>query len=312
MNPTLDQAVDYRLQTISDVLRSGAGESAGRAIREASREDDPYAKVSGRIRGYRNAFPELEDVSAPRQEIVKAIQTKRGVVYGRLVRAVTRQMEREGFVPRKKRSPGPLVVPPHAGNVCCKHCRELHAKGQHSAHGAGSFHRTHMFSFGKENPQGWGKETEKLPAKNGRKQERCLYCGNEYTPYEMSFHLDWHHKRGDALMKNPKGYGKAFTFHGSFTSKLLAVKRERSIPGSFIEAKNGRYYVLKPKRVKNPQSKRLVRIYGRVLKIEAQKTGAHRNCDAECKRCQHKYVHDFRPGAVMYGLPDGSILIKKG
>jgi hypothetical protein len=63
---------------------------------------------------------------------------------------------------------------------------------------------------------------------------------------------------------------------------------------------------------KNPQPKRLVRIYGRVLRIEAQKVGPHKNCDAECKRCNHKYVHDFRKGAVMYGQPDGSILIKKG
>ncbi len=49
-------------------------------------------------------------------------------------------------------------------------------------------------------------------------------------------------------------------------------------------------------------------IYGRVLRIEAEKTQPHR-CDSECKDFAHKYAHNFKPGAIMYGLSNGDILI---
>lgn len=60
-----------------------------------------------------------------------------------------------------------------------------------------------------------------------------------------------------------------------------------------------------PKSLKNP---RLVKIYGRVERINAQKTQPH-ICDAGCKKFNHRYFHDFKPGAQMYGLPNGDILI---
>jgi hypothetical protein len=58
---------------------------------------------------------------------------------------------------------------------------------------------------------------------------------------------------------------------------------------------------------KNPASNR-VKIYGQLLRIEAKKTQIHR-CDASCRRAGHSYYHDFKPGAVIYGMPDGSIRI---
>jgi hypothetical protein len=111
------------------------------------------------------------------------------------------------------------------------------------------------------------------------------------------------------ITKSPKkrnpGVGKAFTFHGAFSSKLLAQKLERQTPGSFIQEKDGRYYVLKPKKIRsraitNPR-KRGVLIYGKVIKVFAQKTsGPFKG---------QRFVHTFKPGAVMIGLPDGSLKI---
>jgi len=58
--------------------------------------------------------------------------------------------------------------------------------------------------------------------------------------------------------------------------------------------------------------KRLVKIYGRVLEIHAQKTGFHYFCDAKCKQVGHKYVHEFKPGAKLLGIPDGAIITLPG
>jgi hypothetical protein len=112
------------------------------------------------------------------------------------------------------------------------------------------------------------------------------------------------------MAEKPFGVGKSFYFLGSFTSKLAAARKEAQHPGSFIHVHKGRYYVLKPKKIKsNPGRKTLTLIYGRIESVNAQKTGFHRHCDAECKRAKHKYVHDFKPGAKLLGIPDGCYLV---
>ena len=57
-----------------------------------------------------------------------------------------------------------------------------------------------------------------------------------------------------------------------------------------------------------PNPKRVL-IYGEVQTIFAKKTQKH-ICDDECKKHGHKYFHEFSSKPKMYGLPDGSILIK--
>lgn len=60
---------------------------------------------------------------------------------------------------------------------------------------------------------------------------------------------------------------------------------------------------------KLPNPGKRVLIYGQVDRIYATKKQDH-NCDAECKAHGHRYFHDFKSKPKMYGLPDGSILIK--
>ena len=255
----LDQAIDARLLEIREVVRSGATEMTGRAIRESG-----SGRIVGRFGGGLSAmYPELERAGVAPGVAAEAIERARGKVFERLKGAVRAELSQ--YVTERKRSAGKPTVAPHESvSRKCKVCGLMHSKGSHRFHGRGAYHQTHLFSFGGENP----------------------------------------------MRKKNAGTGQRFTFHGSFQSLILARRRERAIPGSFIRkgGVTGRYYVMKPRKVsaaKNP--KKLVRIYGRVLRIEAQKTGKHR-CDAECKKCGHRYFHDFKGGKPkMLGLSPGEV-----
>ena len=67
----------------------------------------------------------------------------------------------------------------------------------------------------------------------------------------------------------------------------------------------GRYR--KEVRQRNPKGATL--IYGQVDCIYATKKQNH-ICDDECKKNGHRYFHEFSSKPKMYGLPDGTLLIK--
>jgi len=58
-----------------------------------------------------------------------------------------------------------------------------------------------------------------------------------------------------------------------------------------------------------PRVKEGVVIYSDVIRIIARKGQQHR-CDPDCKKKNHTYFHDFKPGSKIIGLPDKSLLIK--
>jgi hypothetical protein len=58
---------------------------------------------------------------------------------------------------------------------------------------------------------------------------------------------------------------------------------------------------------KNPP---LTKIYSELIEIRASKAGMPHKCDSACKKAGHRYVHKFSSKPCIYGLPDGSILIR--
>lgn len=88
--------------------------------------------------------------------------------------------------------------------------------------------------------------------------------------------------------------------------KLTAYEREQLTRAQTV-LRSHRKPTMNPKRSQaNPKP---VLIYGKVQRIEAVKTQKH-ICDAECKAHGHRYFHEFSSNPKMYGLPDGSLLIK--
>lgn len=335
----LDEAVNARLAEIHSLVRSGATEMTGKAHREYE-----GGKVTGRYGGgFTKAFPELERSGVSPSQAASAIERGKGKVYARLRVSVREQLS-DYVKETRKRIEKPTVAPHEAKSKRCKTCHVMHGKGQHRFHGEGAFHRTHLFAFGgnvsnpKEwrIPAGWEKEYERYDKWKAADLKReyleltkasfdKVFGGNARKARmivgrilrERGYYWIDNAPFGEIHIKENPGRGRGFYFLGSATSKLAARRIEAKHPGSFIHEKNGRYYILKARRIKsnprkkkcNPASKKLVRIYGRVLRIEAQKVGKHR-CDAECRRCNHRYYHDFRKSNIKeYGLSPGQVFV---
>lgn len=150
--PTLDEATDYELQQMESDFTSGVSHLTGKVI---GLDPDAAYGMGPKIRrigGVKKSYKSLAMVEDSPASIAAAIARGKGKVYDRVRSAVRHGLERTGEFDRVSRPAGRRTVQPHAGRRYCFHCREVHTKGQHVSHGAGSFHRTHLFSFG--NPGG--------------------------------------------------------------------------------------------------------------------------------------------------------------
>jgi hypothetical protein len=142
--PALEQETSERLALIRDLAESGITELTGKGRREYGTE----GAFVGRYGGLKPSFPELLKIKDSPKQIAAAIRRGSGPAYERVYDVVSKQAEREGYMPARRRSPGRPTVAPHEGRIYCKRCQDFHTKGQHRFHGPGSFHRTHLFSFG--------------------------------------------------------------------------------------------------------------------------------------------------------------------
>lgn len=114
----------------------------------------------------------------------------------------------------------------------------------------------------------------------------CVRCRELHTKGQHRFH----------------GKGSYHQTHLFSFNPMRKRRRRKNPSGNSVGERQRKGMAL------NPPGR--VKIYGKVLRIEAQKTGKHL-CDSACKRAGHRYYHDFRVKPSMYGLPDGSLLIKK-
>lgn len=72
------------------------------------------------------------------------------------------------------------------------------------------------------------------------------------------------------------------------------------------EVLQGRIVPLRREQGNPPATK----IYSHCIEIRASKAGMPHKCDAACKRSNHLYKHEFKKRCCIFGLPDGSLLIK--
>ena len=290
----LEQATDLRLSEIHDLARSGVTELTGMARREYGREGE----FKGRIGGLKPAFPELETIKDSPSQIANAIERGEGKAYARVRSTVERELRRQGFKPARKKQ-AKLTVPPHSGRIYCRHCGEFHSKGQHRFHGPGSFHQTHLFSFG-DNPMTANQARQTFADLMATARRRTLSLTEKNR---LSIARQYLRSAKKSVMRNRKAkkLGRA---------KACQMLKERAYSSpaqqGFLGARCTGYPVRKAR--KNP-STRGVQIYGQALDITARTNGPHR-CDAACKRVNHTYRHTFTSKPKIYGLPDGSILIK--
>lgn len=282
----LEQATQARLAEIRDIARSGQTELTGKhAVTRMGESDEFHSRHFG---GMRSAFPELSrlpDRDTPKK-MAAAIDRGKGKVYRRVHDAVQRSLSTQFAKPRTPEKP---TVPAHRRLTRkCKTCGKLHGKSQHRFHGEGAMARTHLFSF---NPK----------------------FVEEISPELRVKMLD---RRRSAFARKMKQIAADVRSPYASTARILLMRPVSRWTRQDLEEANrltGVYQPIGPARINRRRRAKSnpgrVVIYGRLLRIEAQKTQPH-VCDAGCKRVGHRYFHDFKPGAVIYGLQNGDLLIQ--
>lgn len=309
----LDEAVDARLYEIREMVRSGATESVGRTIRESG-----TGRIVGRHAGGMSImYPEIGKSGYTPSQFAMAVERGKGKVYLRIRRATKDELAKVIPRERKPRVEKPSIPAHESRTRKCKVCGVAHGKSVHRFHGEGSYHRTHAFAFGgnprmkfKDVQVGYVFEFFSGPTGEWRKVTKDMVRkANEPKGkfYRVSLSADVLSAQTKMMFEPQSGL-----FNSISKRKARLILHEGKARGRRLTAKQRRFFGARasgyPARKQKNPGPRI--IYGRVLRVDAQKTQTH-ICDDECKKFGHRYFHEFGPGAKMYGLPDGSILIKK-
>lgn len=302
----LDQAAKHRLLELADVVRSGATESVGKGLRSETGE------VVRRGRGGVGIlYPELIRAGVAPGVAAKAIARGKGIIYRRLHAAA--RWELAAYIPEAKRYEQKPVIPPHRKLTRkCKRCKIWHGKGEHRFHGPGAFQQTHLFAF---NPP--MKYVNFKYVITRVIQGRSSYWS--FNGWQSDSRFAEKFVSGDEaqrwIEKNvlynafPERMGR-LTRQQNPVPRRRKVKRRSMAPRRMSDlSKKERLEYERYRRSANPR-RGAVMIYGQVEKVFAKKSQKHK-CDAACKKTGHRYWHAFKVKPRMYGLPDGSILIKK-
>lgn len=304
MKPSLEQVVAARLQEFLQVWQSGVTEMTGKGRRDSG------GAFVGRYGGLKPAYPELMHLKAGPKAIAAAIQRGRGKTYQDIVYVTSKAMEKLGYRPRRKYSRGALTIPPHAQvRASCKLCLREHSRREHRFHGPGSFDSTHLFAFGGgRNPVAvyskiTGKRIRKRKTSSIRKKRKQTksfirhFLGR--APAKPRRRGIW--RRNAPIMSMREAKRRLLRYNEMLRRGLPLTNNDWKL------LRQASQVIRYGARKQNP-SHGDTKIYGKVLRIEAQKTGKHR-CDAECRSANHRYFHVFRSAPALYGSADHKRLV---
>jgi hypothetical protein len=135
--------------------------------------------------------------------------------------------------------------------------------------------------------------------------ERMLYTSKWFAKEFPEHSSTWAYK---TLERQLAGTLRNPLTRKEYSNVMAEARVHERIPKEFYQGEaSGMRDIAKQYRG-NPPGR--VKIYQTCIELKASKAGMPHECDEACKRSGHNYKHSFKKNACVFGLPNGSILIK--